>query len=178
MYAYDLHELRFVQIGVASGALGGLTLATAPVPQNKIWTIIAAQYYPDAAETRLVTWSKISGGLVFPLRLPTTIALGPAANYPLTTEGLQLILLPGEYFYLTRDVATAGSTMVVYFQYVESDLPTMKYFDPQKLLSQDRRKRGFARGSILGRAAAAFGGHSAEGGEGGEGGGEGGGIPV
>ena len=179
MYAYDLHELRFAQIGVVTGWWPALGVASLAVPRNKLWTIIAAHYYPDAAETRTIEWLKVSGNVGFPLRLPATIALGPAARYPLTTEGNQLILLPGEYFLVTRDAATEGSSMIVYYQYVESDLPTMKYHDPQKLLSQDRRKRGFARGSILGSTAAAMGGHAGEGGEGGDpGGGEGGGIPV
>jgi len=120
-----------------------------------------------------------------PLRVPTSIALGAAVFYPLVTEGNQIVLLPTEVIRVTRDVATAGSTMSIYLQYVESDLPTMKYHDPQKLLSQDRRKRGFSRGSILGSTTAAMGGHAGEGGEGGEGGGGGGeggggggGIPV
>jgi len=183
MFAYRLDELGLVQEYVVNSAVAGVNLTGLIVPRNKIWTILGAAYYPDAAETRLIEFSKLTrAGIRLPLRVPQSIALSTAIRLPLLTEGNQLILLPGEALYVTRDAATAGSIMILRAQFVESDLPTMKYFDPQKLLSQDRRRRGFARASILGRAASALGAHSGEGGEpGGEpggGGGEGGGIPV
>jgi len=184
LYAYDLHELRFVQVRSTVSAADALFVLTTAgfgvVPTNKIWTVLVAEYYPSAAETRSIVVSKYtaSSGSVA-IRGPQSIALSSTLKYPILTEGNQLILLPGEGLRVDRDAFTAGSTMIIRIQFVESDLPTMKYLDPQKLLSQDRRKRGFARASILGRAAAAFGGHGGEGGEGGEpGGGGGGAIPV
>jgi len=178
LYAYDLHELRFAQTRQVTSAANSLVVNCHVVPANKLWTILAGRYFPDASETRTVSVSKETMGGTLPIRIPASIALSISVFYPIVTEGNQVVLLPGEYLKVERDVATAGSTMTLTIQIVESDLPTMKYHDPQKLLSQDRRKRGFASASILGSTAAAMGGHAGEGGEGGGGGGEGGAIPV
>ena len=180
MFAYRLDELRFVAEDGRTSAADALTWEGLVVPEKKIWTIISGFYFPSAAETRTVEFGKYTRGftLLYPLRTPQSITLGPSIFLPFLTEGNQLILLPGEKLGVRRDVATAGSTMTIYYQYVESDMPIARYIEPQRELSIKRRRPGFAPFSNLGSARSALGSSEGEGG-GGEGvPGEGGGIPV
>lgn len=179
MFAYRIDELRLVQEYVINSAIAALSLTSSAVPAGKIWTYLGAAYNPDAAETRLVEFMKLTrAGTAIPLRVPQSIALSTAIRLPLLTEGNQLILLPGEALYITRDAATAGSIMLLRAQFVESDMPIARYIEPQREISIKRRLRGFARLSNLGMARAAMGSDEGEGGEGGGVPGEGGGLPV
>ena len=180
MFAYRFDELRLVQESTVVSAADALYVFGAIVPRGKIWTILSAYHAPSAAETRTVEFLKATNsGAHLPLRVPVSIALGALMPYPLLTEGNQLLLMPLERLFTRRDAAVAGSTMTLYFQFVESDMPIARFIEPQRELSIKRRRSGFAPFSNLGSARSALGSHEGEGG-GGEGGvpGEGGGIPV
>jgi hypothetical protein len=169
---FDLHEGRFTQSGLRTSAADALTLALpAVVPANKYWTLLGASYNPSATETRVVVWEKVTrGGAVIAVTRPFSIELTTLLKWPLLTEGLELVLFPGEYVQVRRSAATAGSTMSIQFQYVESDLPYYAYTDPQKKLMQATIKHG----SVY-RATGAISQAGPAGGEGGAGSGFGGG---
>lgn len=155
-------EYRLVQereIYSAADALfvgiGGL------VPQGKIWTLIGVMYMPSAAETRTISFSKVTvGGSEFAITNPYSAALNPARATPLEVMPM-LDLLPGEYLRVRRDVATAGSTMWLKIQFIEWDLPLYDYIEPQITA---RMKR--AGTSIAARVFRAGGGGSVSGGGG------------
>ena len=178
MFVYRVDELRLPQNRTITSAADALVIDTPTVPRGKIWTILAGRYYPSATETRTVQVQKLWGSIAYAIRVPQSIALGASVLLPVVTEGNQAILLPGEAIRVRRDVATAGSTMTIDIQIIESDMPIARFIEPQRELSIKRRRPGFAPFSNLGSARGALGSHEGEGGGGGGVPGEGGGIPV
>lgn len=171
---WKLEEARFRQELVASGAVAGLYVDSAQPGAGKVWIITAAGYYPDAAETRVVSFYKMTAsGNIFCILNPISLALNPA-RATFISEGMEYILFPGEYIRARRDAATAGSVMLLNLQIIEIDLPLYTYDEPQivkrqmKALSTIRSRLGGG----LGSSSSGGGVVPPEGGGGGGGGGE------
>lgn len=132
--AYEIHEGRYVQFAVSQSAANALVvLSTYGVPAGKIWTIIGAGYYPSVSETKTCAFGIYNDGRVYPVTLADSWAYIGNTNLALAAlrEGMELKLYPGDYLFVARDSATAGSVMNLNFRYIESDLPPYRYTDPQ-----------------------------------------------
>lgn len=161
-----IDELRWQQLKTATSAADALYVQTDAVPNGKIWTVTALSYYASAAETRNLLWGKVS-------RVNGFMAGGPAAQRSVSAVPWEngfidpadtVILFPGERLRVKRDVATAGSTMTIDYQIIESDEHFPQYVDPLKPVVKRRR------GSLLNRAiGGASGGSLGGGGEAGSG---------
>lgn len=143
--AFELHEARFVQSTYSSGGLAATTVGTAQVPAGKVWTIRFASYYPDIAETKIIWFYVVARStILYAITRPVSIALSSTAQFPMLENGMELKLYPGESLGVRRDSATAGSTMLIYFCYIESDLPYYAYEEPQNKTVQKYRQHGSA----------------------------------
>lgn len=143
--AWTIHEARFIQLSQVTSAANATTISSAAVPNGKVWTILAGGYYPDAPETRYIATNvATAGGSSYPIAYPVTLLLNTVARFPIVTEGMELKLFPGEYIYITRDVATAGSIMILQLRYVETDLPYYAYEEPLNKVVQTSQKHGSA----------------------------------
>lgn len=141
MDAYEVHELRFTQIANVVSAANGLYAQVGPVPGGKLWTFLRGVGYPSVSETQYFWWSVYTPStIIFPVTLPLSLALTATMPVPLLTEGMELRLFPGEYLRINRAGATAGSTIGIAAQYIESDLPFYRYAEPH--LEQIRRRAG------------------------------------
>jgi hypothetical protein len=133
MDGYEIHDGRFIQTRLQTSAADAVVVNSAAVPAGKVWTVLMGLYVPSVGETRTVFWSIVtSSGQVYPIRVPVSIALSATLPYPLLTEGLELKLWPGDIVRMTRDVATAGSSMTSSIRLIETDLPFYSYEDPQQ----------------------------------------------
>jgi len=141
--AYEVYEGRFIQLSTASSAVAATTISSLPVPAQKVMTILAGGYYPDAAETKIVSMNiATASGSSYPIAYPVSILLNTVSRFPVVTEGMELKLFPGEYIYVTRDSATAGSIMVLQLRFVLNDLPYYAYKDPLSPTVEVNRKHG------------------------------------
>jgi len=147
--SYDLHDGRFLERKLKASAANATELNYYPVPANKVWTFLGASYVPSAAETRVVTWFILTGGDYCMISRPVSILLGGWARFPLLEQGMELKLFPGEILGISRDVATAGSTMTIFARIIETDLPPYDYVEPQE------RKRITAAKHSISRSVAA-----------------------
>ena len=172
--AYGLHDGRFVQEKSAQSAAVATQLQLAPVPADKVWTIIQGAYFPDIAETRTVQFLVVTkSSWEFAISNPAAVALGPNIRLPVVTEGLELRLFPGDVLRIRRDAATALSTMIMGIRYIETDLPYYSYEEPLKKVARVTQRHGSVYRSSGGIS---IGGGMPGGGHGGEGGGGGGGA--
>lgn len=146
--AYTITESRFVQQQTITSAAGDVSLVDYAVPAGKVWTILQAGYTPSAGETKVVQWFIRRAGVNYPITLPTSIALTTITAWPAVTEGMELKLFPGEQLYVSRDSATAGSTMTLFKRYIETDLPLYEYVDPQEQLRISKFRRGIIGGAV------------------------------
>jgi hypothetical protein len=147
--AYQIYDSRFISAKRGDSAVNGLFVQVGGPPVGKVWTIIAASYFPSAAETRTVFWSLISAGNIqYALTVPQAIALSTAVLYPFVIMGLEFKLFPGQSIQVNRDVATAGSTCTINIIYYETDLPPFEYEDPQNIVRAQRLKHGWNLRSI------------------------------
>jgi hypothetical protein len=174
---YEVQELRLVQEGTAGSAPNAVSLDSNIVPENKLWTVLCGAYFPSAAETRTVQWAKVSknGIRPFAISVPVAIALSTTIFFPILAAGDEFVLLPGERLKVTRDIATAGSTMSLVFQFIESDLPLYTYIEPQEVLRQTK-VRSHLFSTMSRSSVGGFGSSPKTGGEG-TGGGGGRGLP-
>lgn len=144
MDAYELHEARLLQLTQATSAAGAVSVSIGPVPAGKIWTILHASYVCSHAETK--SWYFSVYRSTFPCAMAVTrpAALAVIATWPnpMLTEGLEIKLYPGEYLFVTRDSATAGSTMQIAARYIETDLPFYSYDEPQNKVMRSVQKHG------------------------------------
>jgi uncharacterized membrane protein YgcG len=144
MDAYELYEGRQIQEYVFTSAANALSVGSGVVvPAGKVHTILAANYTPSVAETRTIYFGKVTRpGNIFPLTIPTAIALSTTIRMPFVTEGMEHKLFPGEYLAVYRDVATAGSDMTIRIQFIESDIPFTEYVERLKKVVDTSRKHG------------------------------------
>jgi len=136
---YELQDARFVQYYDTESAADALYWVLGPVPTGKLWSLRAVAYNPNVTETRTVKFSIIprgSGEYVMISR-PLNISLGSSDRLPVFAEGMELVLYQGEQLRITRDAATAGSTMRIRAIYIETDIPFYTEVDQHKEL---RRK--------------------------------------
>jgi len=139
---FDLHEGRQVQNKAKTSAADALFIKGDSVPDGKIWTIIAAALYPSVAETRVVLFERNAKDFgPYPITIPFSASLDTTIRYPMLTEGNEYLLLPGESITGRRIAATAGSTITLYFEFVESDLPYYSYIEPVRKLVSKRSSR-------------------------------------
>lgn len=152
---FDLAEARFVQLHYNTSAADSLTIYSTRVPpENKVWQVLSLALYPSVTENRTFVFEKQKGGWYFAITRPYTGLIGTAAIRLAGLEsGDEMLLLPGEQLGARRDVATAGSTLSIMFEFVEHDLPLYDYIEPQ--LAR-RLRRG--RTELLRRVAAGGGG--------------------
>lgn len=140
--AYELYDGKFVQTIQAVSAANALTiLTTRAVPDGKIWTILGANYEPSAAETKVVAWGVYTrNAQVYPITIPQSFQYLPTLGlgFPCVREGMEIKLLPGDYLFAARDSATAGSTMAILVRFVETDMPLLRYVEPQREVPQRR----------------------------------------
>lgn len=136
---WKLEEARLVQERSVSSAANADTLGLGVlVPPGKCWVILAVQYMPDVAETQTIGFYKVTGtGAVFTLLNPLSMALNPQ-RATFIEQGMEYLLLPGEYLLVRRGGHTAGSTMGLSIQFVEIDLPLYTYDEPQTVKRQAR----------------------------------------
>lgn len=131
--AYETHDARLVQETTIISAADALYVQSDPVPANKVWTILSATYTPSVAETRVCCFERWGrSGNRYPVNFPQSIALDPSVivlGFP--TDTMELKLWPGERFGARRAAATAGSTMYLLIEWVETDLPLYEYIEPQ-----------------------------------------------
>ena len=176
MDAYDLHEARFIQSRGAASAANGISVSVGPVPAGKVWTILAGAYHPSTAETKTAFWliyNPVTGD-EFPITQPVAIALAPLIPLPALTMGMEIKLLPGEFLFVRRDSATAGSTMDIHVRMIESDLPYYAYEEPQNRVVRKVQQHGqvYRSSGAISQAASGGPGPSGHGGGGGGGGSE------
>jgi len=129
---WKLEEARYVQERIFTSGPNAEALEGLPgVPRGKIWIVIAASYMPSVAETQNCSWTKItrSGGEVALLN-PISVALNPQ-TFTFLEQGMECILLPGEYLCIRRSSHTVGSAMTARMQFIEIDLPLYSYEEPQ-----------------------------------------------
>lgn len=130
MSFWRLSDARLIQERLSSSAVAGLTVGTSQVPEGKCWVILACGLMPDAAETRVISFVKITAsGATFSLLNPVSLALNPQAA-TFIEQGMEYLLFPGEYIQGQRNAATAGSTLNIRLQIIEIDLPLYVYDEP------------------------------------------------
>lgn len=132
MIEQALFERRLVQERVSSSAVNAEVLNVGSgVPGNKVWTILGLGYFPDVAETQVVSFEKVTRtGNALSVLNPVSLALQPSVAGCLE-QGMEITLLPGEYIRVRRAAHTVGSTMSAVMQFVEEDLPFYIYEEPQ-----------------------------------------------
>lgn len=178
--AHNLSDIRLSQIRSNLSAANALvvTLGYSGPAEGKLWTVTGIGYKPSVAETQVVSFEKYSAkyGATFALLNPIEMNLNPAYGTCIE-QGQVLQLFPGDYINVRRVAATAGSTMAVYIELIETDLPLYEYTEPQMV-----KRNTIARGTILRRIGGVSGGGVSGGGivGGGHppGGGGGGALPV
>jgi uncharacterized membrane protein YgcG len=174
MDGYEIHDGRLLQQHATISAADALLVLGQIVPANKLWTVLLGLYIPSAAETRTVWWSIYTiGGVQFPVGIPAAIALSSTIPLPLLTEGMELKLWPGDRLRVSRDVATAGSTMTIYYRFIETDLPYYSYIEPLNKVIRRSQQHGSAYRSGGGISPGSPGSGGGSPGRGGEGGGRG-----
>lgn len=140
MDLFDASELRLVQqrsSGPTAANALYIDCGYPGVPQGKIWTVIGVYYIPSVAETQVVSFGKYNGVQYFPLLNPLSMNLNPTGATCIE-QGMIFYLLPGEFLYARRVAATAGSTLSMSMQFIESDMPLYHYEEPQIVLRQKR----------------------------------------
>ena len=143
--AYDLHESRLVQQNNSGSAADALLVDSAAVPAGKVWTIIRADVKPSAAETQVYCFQVFSAtGLGYTVTLPMSVALGIAYGLPLLEQGNEMKLFPGDRLRARRAAATAGSNIVIYYEYIETDLPYYSYVEPLNKVVKAKIQHGSA----------------------------------
>lgn len=175
--SYQLADAQFSQFFDSESAADALYLTLGTVPAGKIWTLRACSYNPNVAETRTICFSIIPRGSsdYVMISVPRSIALSTSLRLPIFAEGMELVLHEGEQLRITRDAATAGSTMRVRAIYIESDRPFYTEIDKHKEL---RRAQSSPVGFIRRAAAAAGAGRPSPGPGSGGTRGRGGGLPI
>jgi hypothetical protein len=145
---YELHDARFPQIAFATSAANGLVQAIGPVPPNKVWTILhafATNSVGAGGETQYY-WFGVSSDLAiyYPITRPVNqlVDNSVAQYFPMLTEGMEIKLFPGQYIAARRAAATAGSTLIIYIRYFETDLPYYKYTEPLNKVVESKMKHG------------------------------------
>lgn len=140
---YKLEEVRLVQLRTVSSAADAHLLTGPSVPAGKIWIVHSVYYAPSVAETQNVCFHKGLGppsNYYMPIFNPLSLALD-GATWQMATpleQGMEIMLLPGEFLSVSRAAHTAGSTMTLSFQFTEIDLPLYTYDDPQTVKRQER----------------------------------------
>lgn len=140
---YKLEEVRLVQLRNATSAANAELLTLPAVPAGKLWILHSCYYAPSAAETQTVSWLKGLGSpsnFYMTILNPISLSLDPA-RYLYSTpieQGMEIMLLPGEFLAVARGNHTAGSTMSCAIQFTEIDLPLYTYDEPQVVKRQER----------------------------------------
>lgn len=152
--SYELADARFTQFVDTESAADALYHVLGPVPTGMLWTLRAVSYNPSITETRTVKFSIIPRGSsdYVMISRPLSIALGTSDRLPVFAEGMELVLYQGEQLRITRDAATAGSTMRVRALFIEKEIPFYTEIDRHKEL---RRQQSSPVGFIRRAAAAA-----------------------
>lgn len=135
---WNLGEARLVQFRTGGSAANAddVDFSGSPVPAGKCWIILAFSYAPSVAETQTISFSKVcANGTILGLLNPVSLALNPA-KATFIEQGMEYLLLPGEYIRVLRGTHTAGSSMYVDMQFVEIDLPLYTYDEPQRVKRQ------------------------------------------
>lgn len=174
--SYELADARFTQFVDSESAPDALYWVLGPVPTGMLWTFRAVSYNPSVTETRTIKFSIIPRGSsdYVMISRPLSIALGTSDRLPIFAEGMELVLYQGEQLRVTREAATAGSTMRIRALFIETEIPFYTEIDKHKEL---RRKTSSPVGFIRSAAAAAGAGRPSPG-PGGSGRGGRGPIPI
>lgn len=154
--AYALCDARLIQVRAVWSAANALLCEGETVPNNAIWSILAAWGTCDAAETQDYWFSvKAAAGQYFPVTWPAEFVVNGAINrtVPFVREGMEIKLYPGEALCVHRDAATAGSAIGIYTRFIESDLPLYEYIEPQ-----EQKRIATARTQVIRRVAGGGGG--------------------
>lgn len=151
---WKLEESRLVQERSTSSAANAEVLSiSSTVPLGKCWVILSCGYIPDVAETQLISFYKVTSSNA-PLSLlnPISLNLNPA-RATFLEQGMEFLLLAGEYLMVRRAGHTAGSIMTCTIQFIEIDQPLYTYEEP---LTVQRQKRalGELRTAFSGRGGA------------------------
>jgi len=146
---WKLEEARLVQERANTSAADADSLAIGVnVPLGKCWIILACRYTPSVAETRDISFYRITRtGVSFPILNPIALALNPSSATFLE-QGMEYLLFQGESLSVRRSAHTAGSTMDMNVEFVEIDMPLYTYDEPlivkrqQRVLSSIRSRLG------------------------------------
>ena len=166
--AYKNEEIRLIQERVSTSAADALYINIGTVPEGKIWTVTCFGYRPSVAETQVVSFQKVTrAGTTMALLNPISLNLNPAyATF--IEQGMSYQLFPNEYIFARRVAATGGSTMSLWMQFIESDLPIYTYEEPQ-IVKRTARALSNIRQRMSGGGSLRGGGGEAPGGPGGGG---------
>lgn len=139
--AYGIYDGKFLQEYAVASAVNALSVASPTVPADRVWTIFSASYYPNVAETKTVYFAIHSNksGLGYPISIPMSIALSIALYFPALLYGDEMKLWPGEYLFVLRDSATAGSAMQLNMRYIDVQIPLYREYEAQR----ERREMDF-----------------------------------
>lgn len=161
---WKLAEARLVQVRSFTSAAAALFMDTDAVPAGKIWNVIGFRYMPSTNESQVVSFEKqnTASAAYCMLLNPQTLNLYPGGA-TFIEQGMEVMLLPGEYIRARRYAATAGSTMGLVMQFIEIDLPLYTYDEPQIVKRQDRALSSI-RESLAGVAGRGSGGATSGGG--------------
>lgn len=138
---WKLEEARLVQSRLVQSAANAdsLTFSAYPVPEGKVWVVLGFGYYPSVAETQEVGFHKIDKATYqYAVLNPASRALSASIPATMIEQGMEYLLLPGEYLAVSRGNHTAGSVMTAVLQFVEIDLPLYTYDEPQVVKRQVR----------------------------------------
>lgn len=131
---YSLHDGLFVQERASTSGAGATGVSMGlNVPAGKVYTILSAELHPSVNETQTYYFAIVTrNSNVYPVTIPTSVALTSTLPYPMLTEGTEIKMFPGEHLSGYRVAATAGSTLSMNVRWIETDLPPYEYIEPQE----------------------------------------------
>lgn len=137
---WKLEETRLVQYRQIVSAANADTVdfAGAQPPAGKLWIVLGFGYRPSVAETQVVSFNKAcASGHIVGLLNPLSLNLNPTyATF--IEQGMEYMLMPGEYVQVNRVTHTAASTMLINMEFIEIDQPLYTYEEPQVVKRQQR----------------------------------------
>lgn len=126
-------ELRFVEQQSVTSAANELYVQSGAVPSGKIWTVIAAHYYVSAGETRELHFGRVTrAGTFIAHTYFGSLAVTVDSRIPGVPATDPMILFPGERLQFQRVGFTAASTISLQWYFIQTDMPFMKYHEPQR----------------------------------------------
>jgi len=138
--AYEIHDAQFIQLLTVTSAADAIVVSLPVVPAGKVWTVLSARVTCSAVETQTYWWSVWNNGFYFPVTVPVSATITPAAwrFFGFVNEGMEFKVFAGEGLSAHRAAATAASTITIMARILENDIQFYREIDKHKEL---RRKQ-------------------------------------